>query len=495
MTAPVPDPAAPAGQPAASAAPAEPSATRTVLGRGSLYTIATAGPALAALAVIPVVTRLVPPGEYNLVAVATVVVQVAYILVALGLGAAITRQYILDAGGAAGARGVVLAGSGIATLLTAALAATGPLWSPLVLGRPFGTEILLALVAGAGGAWMVLAQAYLRGADRPGPFVLLAVVASLVGPAAGLAVAAVAEPTAVAYLAGVAGGYLLAGLAGLLLVWRAGPVEITRRGVRAALRVGAPTVPHQVSIYLALAGLVVVADRVLDGAGGAANIALSIGAGATVITAGLNNAWAPVVYRTAPADRGRVLDETSRVIALVAVVLAGGVGLLAPWLVRLAPSADYPPDSLVPVVALASAAALPSVVYLASGHLVFARGRTGWLAISTPVAVAGGLAAGAVLAGIWGLGGIGAGYLVAYLLLASLTTAVQRHVADRPWWPPAMPGTLLLWLAVGVAGVLLPSDGVVAVVARLGGAVVLGAGGLLAFRRVARGAARGQSTR
>ncbi|MBO9556656.1 MAG: oligosaccharide flippase family protein [Cellulomonas sp.] len=473
-------------------AAASPSATRTVLGRGSLYTLATAGPALAALAVIPVVTRAVPPVEYNLVAVATVVTQVSFILVALGLGAAITRQYVLDAGGAAGARGVVLQGAGIAAVLAAVLVATGGAWSPLVLGRPFGSELVLALVAGAGGAWTVLAQAYLRGADRPVPFVLLAVVASLVGPAAGMVAVAVTGPTAVAYLAGVAGGYVLAGTAGLVVVLRAGRAEVTRRGLRAALRVGAPTVPHQVALYLALAGLVVVADRALDGSGGAANVALTIGAGATVVTAGLNNAWAPVVYRAAPADRGRVLDETTPVIALVAVVLAGGVALLAPWLVRLAPSSHYPPDVLVPVVAVASAAALPSVVYLASAHLVFACGRTWRLALSTPAAVAGGLAAATWLTGVGGLVGVGVGYLVSYLLLAALTTVVQRRVADRPWSPPAAPLTTTLWLAVSVAGALVPADGDVATVARVGGAALLGAGGLFAVRRALRTGVRAE---
>lgn len=479
----VPDPAA--GAPPAGPAPAaEPSATRAVLGRGSLYTIATAGPALASLAVIPVVTRLLPVAQYDLVAVATVVVQVAYILVALGLGAAITRQYILDADGAAGARGVVVAGAGIATVLTAVVAAAGPLWAPVLLGRPFTLEVLLALVAGAGGAWMVLAQSYLRGADRPGPFVLLAVAASLVGPAAGLVAVAVLERTAAVYLAGVAGGYLLAGVAGLVLVARSGRPQLTRRGVAAALRVGTPAVPHQVSLYLALAGLVVVADRVL-GDGGRANVALTIGAGATVVTAGLNNAWAPVVYRAAPADRARVLDETTRVIALVAAVLAGGVALLAPWLVRLAAPASYQPAELVPAVALASAAAVPSVVYLASGHLVFARGRTGWLALSTPLAVAVGLGAAAVLAAAAGLVGVGAGYLIAYLLLAAGTTAVQRRVAEHPWWPPAMPSVLLLWVAVSALGALLPVDGGWSA-ARVAAAAALAVAGLLVVRRSAR---------
>lgn len=472
----------PAAAPDALQAP--PSATRAVLGRGSIYTIATAGPALAALAVIPVVTRLLPLAEYDLVAVATVVVQVVTILVALGLGAAITRQYILAADGAPGARGLVLAGAGVAGVGSAVLAATGPWWSPHVLGRPFTVELLLALVAGVGGAWMILAQAYLRGADRPGAFVVLAAVASLAGPAAGLAGVALSTATARSYLAAVAGGYLVAGAAGLFLVARSGRVLASWRGLRSALRVGAPTVPHQVSLYLALAGLVVVADRIL-GDGGRANVALTLGAGATVVTAGLNNAWAPVVYRAAPGDRGRVLDETSRVIALVAVVLAGGVGLIAPWLVRLAAPAAYLPGDLVPAVAITCSAALPSVVYLASGHLVFARGRTGWLAITTPLSVACGLGAAAVLAAPAGLTGVAVGYLVAYLLLAAGTTAVQRHVAELPWWPPAMPAIVVLWLAVGAAGAALPAGGRGAWT-RLVLAGLLALGGVLAVRRMIR---------
>jgi O-antigen/teichoic acid export membrane protein len=468
----------------------DPSPTRAVLGRGSLYTLATAGPALAALVVIPVVTRLLPVGEYDVVAVATVVIQVAFILVALGLGASVTREYILGGNGAPGARGSVLVGAGIAAGLSGVLAAAGPWWSPHVLGHPLGVEMLLALVAGAGGAWLVLAQAYLRGADRAGPFVVLAVVASLAGPVVGMICVALGEPDAKHYLAGVAAGYVVAGLAGLGTVVRSGPVRITWAGTRAALRIGVPTVPHQVSLYLALAGLVVVADR-LTGEGGRANVALTIGAGATVVTAGMNNAWAPVVYRTVPAERNRVLDETSRVIAVVAVVVAGGVGLLAPWLLRAASPAAYVPDELVPVVALTCAAALPSVVYLASGHLIFARGRTAWLALSTPAVVACGLTTAALITAGRGLVGIGAGYVVTYLLLAVATTAVQRHVADQPWWPPMMPGLIAGWLTVTVAGALLPVDGV-ASLTRVAAAFVLAVGGLaLSVRAAHRRAASG----
>lgn len=474
--------------------PVGPSASRTVLGHGALYTIATAAPALAAVAVIPVVTRVLPTAQYDLVAVATVVIQVGFVLVALGMGAAITREYVLAAGGAVGARALVLRSAVLSAAVTALALLTATWWSPLVLGRPASTELTLALVACLGGAWMVLAQAYLRGADRPGPFIALAALASLVGPVVGLLAVVAGERTATTYLLGVAGGFLAAGVLGLVVVARSGPSHGNLAALRAALRIGIPTVPHQVSLYLALAGLVVIADRML-GDGGRANVALTLGAGATVVTAGLNNAWAPLVYRTAPADRGRVLDETTRSIALVILVIAGAIGLLAPWILRLAAPGSFDTDALVPVVAVASASAVPSVLYLASAHLVFARGVTTGLALTTPLAVAIGLAFAALTAGSWGLVGVGAGYLVTYLFLALFTTALQRKVAQPPWWPPVLLGTGAAWVASVVLGALLPVHGAAALW-RVAAVVVLTAGCALAGRRLLRSVGGlGQPTR
>ncbi len=441
-----------------TSAPA-PSATRAVLGRGSIYTVATAAPALAALAVIPAVTRLLGTDEYDVVSVAvSVVLQVGYILVALGLGAAITRQYILDRAGADGARALVVQGAVLAGALTGALAACAVWWMPAVLGRPASAALLLGLAGCLGGAWMVLAQAYLRGADRPVAFVVLSSLAGLGGPVAGLAGLLAGERSATAYVAAIAGGYLAAGLAGLVLVVRSGPLAADRAGLGRALRIGLPTVPHQVSLYVALAGLVVVADRLL-GDGGRANVALMIGAGATVLTAGLNNAWAPIVYRTPAEQRPAVLTQTTRTIAAVTLVVAGVVGLLGPWLLRLAAPSTYDPGELVPTLALSAAAAVPSVVYLASGHLVFASGRTGLLAVSTPAAVAVGLASAALLAPRWGLGAVGAGYLVTYVALAAATTLVQRAVSPTPWWPPRQLLLVAAWAGAALAGAALPSTG------------------------------------
>jgi len=142
---------------------------------------------------------------------------------------------------------------------------------------------------------------------------------------------------------------------------------------------------------------------------------------------------------------------------------------------------SYQPDALVPAVVLAAAAAVPSVVYLASGHLVFASGRTGWLAVSTPLSVACGLVWAVLLAPHWGMVAIGSGYLVAYLLLTMATTLVQRGVSPTPWRPPLLPVVTVAWLATTVLGALLPAAGPGAAVRVLG--VLVLAGGLLARLR------------
>jgi O-antigen/teichoic acid export membrane protein len=227
------------------------------------------------------------------------------------------------------------------------------------------------------------------------------------------------------------------------------------------LRVGLPTLPHQISLYLAVGGLVLIATHLLGPSGGGrANIVLTLGIGGAVLISAMNNAWAPAVYRAAPAERGAVLDDSTHRIGMLAACVAGTVALAGPWLLRILAPATYSPDELVAPLAVVTAATVLSVIYLASGHLVFASGRTTALALTTPLSVALGLAVGGLVAVRAGLVGLAFGYVVIYLLLAIATTWVQRRVSDTPWWPPLMPLTLGLAGAVTVAGALLPVSGV-----------------------------------
>ena len=448
-------------------------ATRGVLGRGSLYTVATAAPALAALAVLPLVTRLLSAVEYGVVAVVLVVVQVGLILLGLGLGAAVTRTAVIEAHGAERAAALVLQGAGCGVALGLLLVATGPLWGPPVLGVPWSAAQAWAVGAAAAGSVVILVQSWLRGADRVGAYVALGLVANLAGPVVGLLLVATVAPRADLYAVGLAAGQTAAALAGLVLLARA--PRGRRAGVlRDGLRVGLPTLPHQVSLYLAVGGLVLLATHLLGtAAGGRANIVLTIGVGGAVLVSAMNNAWAPAVYRATPEERPAVLDDTTGRIGLLAACVGGGIALAGQWLLRFLAPAAYRPDDLVGPLAVVTAATVVSVLYLASGHLVFASGRTTGLALTTPLSVAAGLAVGGLLTPVAGLVGLAAGYVVVYLLLALATTGLQRRVSSSPWWPPAMPAALAVAAGATTAGALLPTDGAASLVRVLGVVVVV----------------------
>src|SRR5450759_4207430 len=126
-----------------SAESAGPTASKAVLGRGSIYTLGTAAPILANAAVVPVVTRLLGKPAYGVVAIAIVVIQVAMMTGSLGMPSVITRQGILARSGVAGARSLLVRGSLMTVGLVAAAILTAPLWDQLVQ-VPLRTAVLLA---------------------------------------------------------------------------------------------------------------------------------------------------------------------------------------------------------------------------------------------------------------------------------------------------------------------------------------------------------------
>ncbi len=182
-------------------------ASRGVLGRGSIYTIGTAAPILANVAVVPVVTRMLGKPGYGVVAIAIVVIQVAMMAGSFGMPSVITRQGILARSGVAGARALLIRGSLMTVGLVAAIILTAPLWDRLVQ-VPLRNAVLLALGASAFFVVVENSQALLRVLDRPGAFVSLSLTATLGGPLLGLALLASSAPvrSPERYLVGLAAG-------------------------------------------------------------------------------------------------------------------------------------------------------------------------------------------------------------------------------------------------------------------------------------------------
>ncbi|MDQ4115940.1 MAG: lipopolysaccharide biosynthesis protein [Actinomycetota bacterium] len=460
-------------------------ASRDVLGRGSLYTIATAAPILAAVLVTPFVTRVLGATEYGVVAIGLTVVQVASMIGGLGMAAAITRHGILERSGAAGARSLVVRGSAASTVLVLVAMALGPLWGEPVLGTPWRAGLAFAVTAAAGFGTMLNAQSFLRVLDRPVPFVALSATATLGGPLIGLVLVTVRGTDADDYLFGLMLGYLLAGVAGIVLALRGGRPRGEPGDFLHALRVGLPAVPHLVALFLAQNALIIVAAQNLSQAdGGRLQIALLVGASPAMIVAALNNAWAPVVYRTAPEQRGAALERTARDVGALTAVLAGGVALLSPWALQVLAPASFAPNELVAAVGIAAVGSVISVVYLGNVHLVFASSRSGGLALASPLALVVGVLAAVVLVRLGGLTAVAVGFPATYLALAIGTSVLRRRVSPTRWRESVLALPLACGIAVSAVGTVLPSTGALWIAVRLALAVVLGVAGLLLVRRV-----------
>ncbi len=457
-------------------------ASRTVLGRGLLYTVGTAAPVLSNAVVTPFVTRLLGSDEYGVVATALVVIQVGMILAGLGLAAAITRHGILERSGVAGARFLVRRGAltSVGVVAVGALLA-GPLAQVAGIDDP--VAVVLALVSAAGFSMVVNAQAYLRVVDRPLPFVLLSAGAAAGGPVLGMVLLLVIPSAgARAYLAGLAVGFVVTGLVGLALAARR--VHHERGDTRRALRVGLPTIPHQVAIYLASGALVLVAGNLFGTAdAGRLQLAVLIGSAPAVLTSSLNNAWAPVVYRTDPLHRGVVLERTGRDIAALTALTAGGVSLLAPLLLRVVAPPSYDPAVLTPAVGLAAVGSVLSVLYLANVHLVFASGRSEGLAVVTPAALVLGTACAWGAGEAFGLTAVAGGMAVTYAAMAAGVALLARRVSETRWQERLLAAPLAVGVGLCLAGALAPVGGAWSVV-RVAAAAVLAVLAGVAMRRI-----------
>jgi len=456
-------------------------ASKGVLGRGSIYTLGTAAPILANVAVVPLVTRLLGKPAYGVVAIAIVVIQVAMMAGSFGMPSVITRQGILAGSGLAGARALLVRGSLMTGALMAALILAAPLWGPL-LPVPLRAPLLLALAASAFFVVVENSQALLRVLDRPGAFVSLSLTATLGGPLLGLALLA-QHRSPQSYLSGLTAGYGAAATLGLILCLRGGRPAGERGDTRAALRMGLPVIPHLVALFLATGALVFLTARLYGiTAAGRIQLALLVGSSPAVITSALNNSWAPIIYRAAEHERGVVLAHTARDVATLVALIAGGVALLSPWLLRAVAGASFAPLELVPAVAIVAMGTVLSVAYLANVHLIFAAGRSLWLSVVTPLSLLVGLAI-AYLAGRQSLVLVAVGFPATYAMLAAGTALLRRHVRAASWNETALLAPTGLGLVLCALGAALPTLGPAALV-RVAVAAVAALGTLWLARRV-----------
>lgn len=438
---------------------APPSASAHLLGRGSIYTIARAAQLLAALVVTPLVTRQLSAGEFGVVATATRVGQVLAVLVAVGLPAALARIYF-EGGGVDRSRRL-----GVSTLLISlslALVAhlTGPWWSDLFNGLDYSGPLIAVVWGAVAMSVLEAAQGLQRARDDATGFVVAAIIASAFGQLGGLAVVIVWDAGPTGYLAAVAFANAVAAVFAAARVGMIGARPAAVVDVRAAVRLGGPTVPHLLALLVIATGDRVVVERIL-GLGDVARYEVSyqLGSLALLLLTSVNNAWAPMIYGADPEERWQVLAETTDAVLRIMVPLIAAVALAGPVGLRVLAPASYDLDGLAPVVAVLAGSSVLYVRYLANVHVVFQERRTTVLLWAAPVAATVNIGLCAVFVRWWGLIGAALATAAAFVILGSLMAMASSRIVTVPWHRRSSLIGHLLVVVIVLAACALPASG------------------------------------
>lgn len=444
---------------------------RELFGRGSVYTLASAVQAGSALLILPLVTRLLDPSDYGLVATATVVAQLLAVLASLGLNGAVMLEYFTPDGPARARRLVGIAG--LVALVVVALAdATSPIWASGFAELSLDVDLRLAIWSAAPLAVLAASQAMLRSRRRPFAFVVATCVATVGGYGLGALLVVLTDGGATAYLAGVLIGAGAGAAIGLACGGVSGPRRTDGPLFRSALRVGLPLVPHVVALFALLAADRLLIERILGlGAAGRYQVAYLIGGAAISLLVAVNNAWSPMIIGAPAGERWRLLASTTRDLERLVPGLFAGVALLAPILVALAAPGEYDPADLAPVTVVVAMSVLPFLWYLSAVHVVFFHRRTGVLARTTPTATVFALVGNLLVLRAWGLMGAAVVTVASYAFLAWRVRRAAARIEVVPWDHAVSVRAAVELALVAALALALPTTGLW--LAARGGAVVI----------------------
>jgi O-antigen/teichoic acid export membrane protein len=415
---------------------------------------------------LPVLTRLLEPAEYGLVATALVVGNLLAVVVDLGLARTVTRAYFLGTDGPTDARELVGAGLVVIAVLSMVAALTASLWGGWLGGD--GVRVLQAAVLlGAAMAGRNLVLGLLRAADRPRAYLVVMVMSTSAAQLLGLLTAA-RWGSAFSYVVGLGVGALAAVLLGVALVH---PQLGGRRSLWAwAGRFGLLLVPGELAAVAIWFSDRIVLERLLGlEAVGRYQVAYTLGSVLLMLAMGVSQAWAPAVYAATQAERPVVAEETRRLLLSVGGYAVAAMALAAPpVLVTLIPP-GYRPESLFAVTGVVALCVLPLIAQQGAAHLLTGAERGGVTAVAAVGAAILNVAATLALVPFLGLLGAAVATLLTYVVWAAVLTRAASRLAGgccrfrAAPWAAAVGGLALglampangLWLMPRVVGVVL----------------------------------------
>ncbi|WP_427171554.1 lipopolysaccharide biosynthesis protein [Arthrobacter sp. 92] len=394
-----------------------------------LYLGAAVAQGLGAIAVQPFAIRLLDAQQWGQVSFSLSFISIGLIALSAGLPMVLSTMYFEPDRGPDRARslngfgvGLSIVGASLAALVFALVAAGSG-----ALGDVTAYLISIGIIGLHGITQMALA--YLRSQHRALAFVVITIVATVLGHVAGLAAILTIAPTATVYMGSFAVCVLLASLAGVALSKPGAPLKY-RESIKAAVKTSLPVLPHSIALVLMLQGEAILIT-VLRGEElvGRYNAVMPLALGPLAVIMALSNVWQTTIFSHRGIDSTGQVARVQREAVFIGLMLTVGGSGVAVFATHIL--VNDPEPVLLLLARILPLLGYGYVVFLISTSQLFAIGKTRLMAVVTPVIAVAGLGLAFFPAGNGNLLLVGVIKVVAYLLLGVVYALVARSYDPR----------------------------------------------------------------
>lgn len=414
------------------------SSSRSLLHSTAVYSTSNILNAAIPFLMLPVLTRMLPPSGYGVIAMYSAVFGVVSAFTGLNVDGAVNVRIVdqekTDFPRYVGSCLWVLLGSSLATLALVFLfsAPIGRLTS-----LPTFWLLMVVLAAACNFLCNVRLGIWLMG-RKPAAYGAFQVSLSAANMGLTLVFVLWLRQGYEGRLWGQTAAMGLFALIGLVSLARGGLVRLLPRWeyVRDALAFGVPLVPHAVGACLmGLADRFIINQKLGLAEAGIYMIAVQLGMGMTVLSDAFNKAFVPWLYAQlkldGPEAKRRIVRGTW-LYFLMALGLAALIALLSHWIVLFVAGAKY--QGAAGALAWQALGQAFFGMYLMVTNYIFYARRTRPLALVTLLSGGGGLALTWLLVPLLGITGAGMSFACAMMVRFLMTWALAQRVCPMPWF-------------------------------------------------------------
>jgi O-antigen/teichoic acid export membrane protein len=440
---------------------------------GGTYALANAAQGALAFLLLPLYTTVLSSSEYGRLGLLLTLQAGAVVVFSAGMENGVIRQFFQIEGDPIAQRRFVitawnflaLASLGLAAVVALLLLAFAPSTPVFVPAEGALAVIGAATLVGA----TVVPFTVLRSEQRLKDYITLTAVTGISSSLLSILFVVVLRFGVAGWIGAVLFANTLTLIVGLFIIpW--GRIDTAdRRGLRAALKIGVPLVPHAAAGWsLQLADRIILASLVTASSLGVYTLAANLSLPALILLQGLNLGFLPSYART--RNQAGAVGELRHTVSLQVVltlVIGCSVALLGPPVVSLLSDSYAGAASSVPWIVLGYV--FLGIYIIPMNFISMVVGRTTFVWIFTLMAAAVNIVTIYLLVPSYGIRGAAEASAIGYLVLVILIMMYAKAIKVRATidWRRVVPMTIDAAVTFVVGTTLLPGNGLLGFATRI----------------------------